>query len=90
MLKSEKEAIDVMEKAFTDQELWSYVFVIQDYFAFDTDQLETESSKFDDHLQDVIPEFTEAYDNTKADEWLAELRKIIDHAKILLVDNQVT
>lgn len=86
MLKSEQEAIDVMEKAFTDKELWSYVFVIQDYFAFETDQLETESPKFDDYLQDVIPEFTEGYDNTKANEWLAELRKMIDHAKTLIVE----
>ncbi|HEY4399774.1 MAG TPA: hypothetical protein VGM95_04525 [Lactobacillaceae bacterium] len=87
MLKIEKEAIDVMEKAFTDNELWSYVFVIQDYFADETDQLEIESPKFDNYLQDVIPEFTEGYDNTKAKKWLAELRKIIDHAKTLLVEN---
>lgn len=37
----------------------------------------------DDYLQDVIPKFTDLYDNTKQKEWLAELRKIIDHAKAL-------
>lgn len=40
----------------------------------------------DEHLQDVIPEFTNSYDNTKKTQWLAELREIIDHAQTLIKD----
>ena len=84
MKRSEKQALDVLEKAFTAQPLSSYTFDIQDYFADETDQLEIDNPKMDDYLQDVIPEFTDEYDNRKQKEWLAELRKIINHAKTLI------
>lgn len=42
-----------------------YTFTIQDYFADETDQLAIDNPKMEDYLNDVIPEFTEAYDETK-------------------------
>ena len=35
----------------------------------------------EDYLNDVIPEFTEAYDETK--KWLNDLKKIIKKAELL-------
>lgn len=86
MKESEELALDVLEKAFIADDLWVYALDIQDYFADETDQLEIDSPVMDDYLQDVIPEFTNSYDNTKRKQWLAELRKIIDHAKTLIKD----
>lgn len=86
MKASEQSAIDVLEKAFSADNLWEYALDIQDYFADETDQLEIDSPVMDDYLQDVIPEFTNSYDNTKRKQWLSELRTIIDHAKTLVKD----
>lgn len=73
-------------KAYQAKALSQYTFDIQDYFADETDQLEVDSPVMDEHLQDVIPEFTNSYDNTKKKQWLAELREIIDHAQTLIKD----
>ena len=86
MKASEQLAFDILDKAFTSDRLWEYVFDIQDRYADDLDQLYIDNPEMADYLQDVIPEFTEAYDNTKRKQWLAELRKIIDHAKTLVKD----
>lgn len=83
---SEKSALDVLEKAFQAKPLSQYTFDIQDYFADETDQLEVDNPEMDDYLQDIIPEFTDSYDNTKQTEWLSELRQIVDHAKTFIKD----
>ena len=59
----EKEALEILEKAFTAQPLSSYTFDIQDYFADEGDRLEEETPKMNNYLQDIIPEFTNEYDN---------------------------
>ena len=84
MKKSEKEAINVLKKAFNTKELYMYTFTIQDYFADETDQLAIDNHKMEYYLNDVIPEFTEAYDETKKDIWLNDLKKIIKKAELLI------
>lgn len=79
--KSEKKAINVLKNAFNTKELYMYTFTIQDYFADETDQLAIDNPKMEDYLNDVIPEFTEAYDETK--KWLNDLKKIIKKAELL-------
>lgn len=59
-----------------------YTFTIQDYFADETDQLAIDNPKMEDYLNDVIPEFTEAYDETK--KWLNDLKKIIKKVELLV------
>ena len=59
-------------------------FTIQDYFADETDQLAIDNPSMEDDLNDVIPEFTEAYDETKKDIWLNDLKKIIKKAELLI------
>ncbi|WP_419154529.1 hypothetical protein [Weissella bombi] len=86
MTESELLAFAILEKAFKSDELWSYVFEIQDRYADDLDQLDIDNPEMADYLQDVIPEFTESYDNTKKKQWLNELRQIIDHAKTFIKD----
>ncbi|WEV51667.1 hypothetical protein OZX69_02945 [Lactobacillus sp. ESL0731] len=81
MKQSEKKAIDVLEKAFTADILGEYIFDIQDYYADETDQLAEDNPAMEDYLNDIIPEFTEGYDNRKKKEWLEQLRKIIEKAK---------
>lgn len=76
MKKSESDAIKVLEGAFTDSELPVYIFEIQDYYADETDQLAEDNSEMEDYLNDMIPEFTEGYDDTKREEWLFILRCI--------------
>ncbi|WP_407894605.1 hypothetical protein [Lacticaseibacillus sp. N501-2] len=83
MKQSETDALKMLEQAFSDDELETYVFTIQDYFADETDRLEIDSPDMADYLDDIIPEFTEAYDSTKHDQWLCELREVINHAKRL-------
>ncbi|MBI0121757.1 hypothetical protein H3U50_08085 [Lactobacillus sp. M0398] len=61
-----------------------YTFTIQDYFADETDQLAIDNPSMEDDLNDVIPEFTEAYDETKKDIWLNDLKKIIKKAELLI------
>jgi len=78
---SEKNALKVLEDAFTNDKLYIYVFEIQDYYADETDQLAEDNPKMEDYLNDLIPEFTESYNDTKRDEWLYKLRKIINKAK---------
>lgn len=65
MKKSEKEAINVLSGAFDNTDLETYVFTIQDYFADETDQLEIDNPKMENYLNDIIPEFTEAYDERR-------------------------
>lgn len=84
MKKSEKQAIGVLNRAFNNTDLETYVFTIQDYFADETDQLAIDNPKMEDYLNDVIPEFTEAYDETKKDIWLNDLKKIITKAELLI------
>ncbi|MBI0093070.1 hypothetical protein H3T48_04985 [Lactobacillus sp. M0403] len=84
MKKSEKQAIDILNRAFNNTDLETYVFTIQDYFADETDQLAIDNPKMEDYLNDVIPEFTEAYDETKKDIWLNDLKKIIKKAELLI------
>lgn len=81
MKKSEKEAINILEKAFKTKETYMYTFLIQDYFADETDQLEIDNPKMENYLNDIIPEFTEAYDERRKKAWLDELRKIITKAE---------
>ena len=83
MKASEKEAINVLERAFKAKELYIYTFTIQDYFADETDQLAIDNPNMEDYLNDVIPEFTESYDETKKDIWLNDLKKIIEKAETL-------
>ena len=82
MKKSEKQAIDILNRAFNNTDLETYVFTIQDYFADETDQLAIDNPKMEDYLNDVIPEFTEAYDETK--KWLNDLKKIIKKVELLV------
>ena len=84
MKKSEKQAIEILNRAFNNTDLETYVFTIQDYFADETDQLAIDNPKMEDYLNDVIPEFTEAYDETKKDIWLNDLKKIIKKAELLI------
>lgn len=84
MKQSEQQALNVLERSFTENELFHYVFVIQDYFADQTDQLEIDNPAMEDYLNETIPEFTEGYDNTKRNQWLLQLREIINHAKALV------
>lgn len=84
MKKSEKQAIDILNRAFNNTDLETYVFTIQDYFADETDQLAIDNPKMEDYLNDVIPEFTEAYNETKKDIWLNDLKKIIKKAELLI------
>lgn len=86
MKRSEKSALDILEKAFNAKPLSQYTFDIQDYFADETDQLEIDNPEMADYLQDVIPEFTDLYDNTKQKQWLNELQQIINHAKTFIKD----
>lgn len=81
MKNSERKAIETMQQAFVNDDLESYVFTIQDYFADETDQLEADNPEMEDYLNDVIPEFTEGFDLTKKEEWLQQLRVIIDKSK---------
>ncbi|WP_054678611.1 hypothetical protein [Lacticaseibacillus sharpeae] len=82
-MECETEAINVLEGAFTDSELETYVFYIQDYFADETDQLAEDSPKMEDFLNDLIPELTESYTPPDRGTWLKKLRRIIEHAKTL-------
>lgn len=84
MKSSEKKAIEIMQRAFSDHDLELYVFTIQDYFADETDQLEIDNPEMEDYLNDVIPEFTEGFDLTKKEEWLQQLQVIIDNAKSMV------
>lgn len=86
MKKSETKAIEVLEAAFKDKDLESYVFFIQDYYADETDQLSKDNPEMEDYLNDVIPEFTEGFNLNKRNEWLNELRDIINKAKIFIHD----
>ncbi|WP_419154487.1 hypothetical protein [Weissella bombi] len=86
MTAIENDVLNVLEKAFVVDDLWKYALDIQDYFADETDQLEIDNPEMDDYLQDVIPEFTDSFDNTKKKQWLHELRKIIDYAKTFIKD----
>lgn len=86
MKKSESDAIKVLEGAFTDSELPVYIFTIQDYYADETDQLAEDNPEMEEYLNDIIPEFTEGYDDTKREEWLYKLRKIINEAKTFIHD----
>ena len=81
MKTSEQKAIDTLEGAYTSDLLEIYVFTIQDYFADETDQLEIDNPEMEDYLNDVIPEFTEEFDLTKKEEWLQQLRVIVNKAK---------
>lgn len=81
MKQSENSAIKVLESAFTDDDLEAYVFTIQDYYADETDQLAIDNPEMENYLNDVIPEFTEGYDNRRQQEWLTSLQSIIDKAK---------
>lgn len=68
----------MLEGAFTDEWLTSYVIDIQFYLADETDQLERDNLGLDDYLQDVIPIITsEEYDDTKQQAWLAHLCSVI-------------
>lgn len=89
MKRIEKSALDILEKAFNAKPLSQYTFDIQDYFADEADQLDIDNPAMADYLQDIIPEFTDSFDNTKKKEWLSELRQIINHAKTFIKD-QVT
>ena len=80
MAPSEQKAIKVLEDALTSSELYHYVFTIQDYFADETNQLAIDNPALEDYLNNVIPEFTEEYDNTKRNQWLLQLRNIINQA----------
>ena len=84
MKASEKEAINVLKRAFKSKDLYIYTFTIQDYFTDETDQLAIDNPSMEDDLNDVIPEFTEAYDETKKDIWLNDLKKIIKKAELLI------
>lgn len=84
MKRSERAALEILKAAFTSPDLESYVFTIQDYFADETDQLAEDNPKLEDYLNDIIPEFTEAYDNRQPVTWLATLQKIIENAESLI------
>lgn len=84
MKASEKVAINVLKRAFKSKDLYIYTFTIQDYFTDETDQLAIDNPSMEDDLNDVIPEFTEAYDETKKDIWLNDLKKIIKKAELLI------
>ena len=84
MKASDKEEINVLKRAFKSKDLYIYTFTIQDYFADETDQLAIDNPSMEDDLNDVIPEFTEAYDETKKDIWLNDFKKIIKKAELLI------
>lgn len=84
MKTSEKNALKVLEDAFTNDNLYIYVFEIQDYYADETDQLAEDNPEMEDYLNDIIPEFTESYNDTQRDEWLYKLRKIVNKAKTFI------
>ncbi|MGQ2374325.1 hypothetical protein [Companilactobacillus zhachilii] len=86
MKKSEAKAIEVLEDAFTDSDLESYVFVIQDYYADETDQLALDNPEMEDYLNDIIPEFTEGFDLNERNDWLNRLKDIIRNAKTFIND----
>jgi hypothetical protein len=83
VLASETEALDVLKGAFTDSELETYVFYIQDYFADDTDQLAKDNPMLEDFLNDSVPEFTDSYSPSQRKKWLRKLRNIINHANTM-------
>ena len=47
---SEQLAFDILDKAFTSDRLWEYVFDIQDRYADDLDQLYIDNPEMADYL----------------------------------------
>lgn len=50
MKASEQLAFDILDKAFTSDRLWEYVFDIQDRYADDLDQLYIDNPEMADYL----------------------------------------
>lgn len=80
----EEKAIEILELSFTVDDLWGHSIDIQDFFAEDADELDIVNPEMADYLQEIIPEFTDGFLEQPTEEWLAELRGIIDKAKTFI------
>lgn len=80
----EQKSIDILELFFTSEDMMGHVVDVQDFFADDADELDVVNPEMADYLQDIIPEYTADFGLRPKEEWLAELRNIIDKAKTFI------
>lgn len=83
-MKIEEKAIDILELFFTIDDIRGHTVDVQDFFADDADELDVVNPGMADYLQDVIPEFTADFGLYPKEEWLTNLRQIIDKSKTYL------